>query len=109
MHRKHQNIIMNILKQMIANSKMKTTILSNNFRKVYEQSTGLNLIAAYIAIYIGLVFLITCAAVLALQQFSTERNADNIEKYQLLSKNWNLLKMINHAIKHRSSCIFVCL
>ena len=51
----------------------------------------------YIAIYIGLVFLITCAAVLALQQLS--ENADNIEKYQLLSKIGTSEKMINHAIK----------
>lgn len=52
--------------------------------EVYEQSTGLSTIMTYIAIYIGLVFLITCAAVLALQQLS--ENADNIEKYKLLSK-----------------------
>ena len=61
--------------------------------EVYEQSTGLSTIMTYIAIYIGLVFLITCAAVLALQQLS--ENADNIEKYKLLSKIGTSQKMIN--------------
>ena len=87
------------LKQMNANSKMKNSSYSATFSKeeVYEQSTGLSTIMTYIAIYIGLVFLITCAAVLALQQLS--ENADNIEKYQLLSKIGTSQKMINHAIK----------
>ena len=87
------------LKQMIANSKMKNSPYSATFSKeeVYEQSTGLSTIMTYIAIYIGLVFLITCAAVLALQQLS--ENADNIEKYKLLSKIGTSQKMINHAIK----------
>ena len=84
---------------MIANSKMPNSPYSATISKeeVYEQSTGLSTIITYIAIYIGLVFLITCAAVLALQQLS--ENADNIEKYQLLSKIGTSQKMINHAIK----------
>ena len=71
---------------MIINSKMPNSPYSAIISKeeVYEQSTGLSTIITYIAIYIGLVFLITCAAVLALQQLS--ENADNIEKYKLLSK-----------------------
>lgn len=87
------------LKQMIINSKMPNSPYSAIISKeeVYEQSTGLSTIITYIAIYIGLVFLITCAAVLALQQLS--ENADNIEKYQLLSKIGTSQKMINHAIK----------
>lgn len=87
------------LKQMIINSKMPNSPYSAIISKeeVYEQSTGLSTIMTYIAIYIGLVFLITCAAVLALQQLS--ENADNIEKYQLLSKIGTSQKMINHAIK----------
>lgn len=87
------------LKQMIINSKMPNSPYSAIISKeeVYEQSTGLSTIITYIAIYIGLVFLITCAAVLALQQLS--ENADNIEKYKLLSKIGTSQKMINHAIK----------
>lgn len=87
------------LKQMIINSKMPNSLYSATISKeeVYEQSIGLSTIMTYIAIYIGLVFLITCAAVLALQQLS--ENADNIEKYKLLSKIGTSQKMINRAIK----------
>ena len=87
------------LKRRITEGKISKTPYATVFSKeeVYEQSTGLSTIITYIAIYIGLVFLITCAAVLALQQLS--ENADNIEKYKLLSKIGTSQKMINHAIK----------
>lgn len=89
----------NHLKEMIAKGKMPNSPYSMTISKeeVYEQSTGLSTIVTYIAIYIGLVFLITCAAVLALQQLS--ENADNIEKYQLLNKIGASQKMINRTIK----------
>lgn len=64
---------------------------------VYEQSAGLSTVITYIAIYIGTVFLITCAAVLALQQLS--ENADNVPKYQMLRKIGADQKMVNDSIK----------
>lgn len=96
------------LKQLITSGKMSNSPYSATISKeeVYEQSTGLSTIMTYIAIYIGLVFLITCAAVLALQQLS--ENADNIEKYQLLNKIGTSQKMINHAIKAQI-IIYFCL
>lgn len=96
------------LKQQIANGKMQNSPYATTISKeeVYEQSTGLSTIMTYIAIYIGLVFLITCAAVLALQQLS--ENADNIEKYKLLSKIGTSQKMINGAIKTQIM-IYFCL
>ncbi len=66
-------------------------------RGVYEQSAGLSTIITYIAIYIGTVFLITCAAVLALQQLS--ENADNIPKYRMLRKIGADSRMIRGSIK----------
>ena len=96
------------LKELIENGKMPNAPYSSTISKeeVYEQSTGISTIMTYIAIYIGLVFLITCAAVLALQQLS--ENADNIEKYQLLSKIGTSQKMIHHAIKAQIM-IYFCL
>lgn len=64
---------------------------------IYEQSAGLSTVVTYVAMYIGLVFLIACAAVLALQQLS--ENADNIEKYQLLDKIGVPKKMVYGSIK----------
>lgn len=42
------------------------------------------IIFAYIGVYLGIIFLITAGAVLALQQLT--QSADNAERYQLLSK-----------------------
>ena len=64
---------------------------------IYEQSAGLSTVVTYVAMYIGLVFLIACAAVLALQQLS--ENADNIEKYQLLDKIGVPKKMVYGSMK----------
>lgn len=72
-----------------------TTSLSKE--TVYESNTGLSTVVTYVAVYIGLVFLITCAAVLALQQLS--ENADNIEKYQLLDKIGVPKTMVYGSIK----------
>ena len=65
--------------------------------EVYEQGAGLSTIIIYIAIYIGIVFLITSAAVLALQQLS--ENADNLPKYRLLARLGTEDQMIRSAIK----------
>ncbi|HEX3040006.1 MAG TPA: ABC transporter permease [Caproiciproducens sp.] len=64
--------------------------------RIYEQGAGLRTAVCYIAIYIGLVFLITSAAVLALQQLSEA--SDNTERYSLLRKLGTDEKMINRAL-----------
>ncbi|WP_455538472.1 ABC transporter permease [Terrisporobacter sp.] len=63
---------------------------------VYEQSAGLSTVVSYIAIYIGVVFLITCSAVIALQQLS--ESSDNIERYKLLRKIGTEEKEINKSL-----------
>lgn len=62
----------------------------------YEQSIGMSTMVTYLAIYIGLVFLITSAAVLALQQLSEA--SDNTERYGLLKKLGAEESMVNHAL-----------
>jgi putative ABC transport system permease protein len=51
---------------------------------------------SYLALYIGLVFLIAAAAMLALQQLS--ESSDNAERYGLLRKLGVEEKMVNHAL-----------
>jgi putative ABC transport system permease protein len=63
---------------------------------VYDQGAGLKTMISYLAIYIGLVFLITSAAVLALQQLSEA--SDNIERYGLLKKLGAEEKMIHRSL-----------
>lgn len=49
-----------------------------------DQILGLNAVISYLAIYIGFVLLIACAAILALQQLSEA--ADNQERYAVLQR-----------------------
>ncbi len=64
--------------------------------EIYDQGKGLTTTVSYLAIYIGLVFLITSAAVLALQQLSEA--SDNAERYGLLKKLGAEESMVNHAL-----------
>ncbi len=50
----------------------------------YYDLMGSKILVLYMGLYLGLVFLLTAAAVLALQQLS--QAADNAQRYQLLSK-----------------------
>ncbi len=63
---------------------------------VMIQSTSIGAMASYLAIYIGIIFLITSAAVLALQQLSEAD--DNRERYELLKKLGVEDSMVNKSI-----------
>ncbi len=61
-----------------------------------EQGSGMKTTVYYIALYIGIVFLITCSAVLALQQLS--ESSDNVARYTLLQKIGTEKRMLNRAL-----------
>lgn len=63
---------------------------------VYDMSVGQSTTFVFIGIYLGIVFLISSAAVLALQQLSEA--SDNIERYTMLRKIGVTKKGINKAI-----------
>lgn len=73
--------------------------------EIMEATVGLSAIFTFIAIYIGLVFLITSAAVLALKQLSDA--SDNIERYKLLDKIGVDRSMINKAIFTQIAIYFI--
>ena len=60
------------------------------------QAAGMTSVIAYLAIYIGFVLLIACAAILALQQLSEA--ADNKQRYAVLEKIGAEQGMVNHAL-----------
>lgn len=64
--------------------------------EMFEASGGMKLILSYIAVYLGLVFLIASAAILALQQLS--ESADNVQRYALLRKIGVEEKMIRRSL-----------
>ncbi|WP_148629659.1 ABC transporter permease [Bacillus sp. E214] len=63
---------------------------------LYDQSIGSSTMIVFMGIYLGIVFLISSAAVLALQQLSEA--SDNMERYSMLRKIGVTSKEINKAI-----------
>ena len=52
--------------------------------EIMENSVGLGAMVVFIGMYLGIIFLISCAAILALKELS--ESADNIERYDMLRK-----------------------
>lgn len=72
---------------------------------VIDTSAGFGVIASYLAIYMGSIFLIASAAVLALQQLS--ESTDNVERYKLLKKIGVDEKIINRSLLMQISIYFM--
>lgn len=65
-------------------------------QQVYESSVTTKAIIAFLAIYLGIVFMIACAAILAIQQLSEA--TDNVERYNLLKKLGVEQRELNRAL-----------
>ncbi|MEG0573807.1 MAG: FtsX-like permease family protein [Erysipelotrichaceae bacterium] len=63
---------------------------------VYSEKSSLSIAFTYVGIYLGIVFLLTSAVILAIQQVS--QASDNRVRYQILSKIGCDKKMMNHSI-----------
>lgn len=63
---------------------------------IAEASTGIGGMITFIGLYLGLVFLISCTALLALKELS--ESTDNIERYSMIRKLGADEKMINKAL-----------
>jgi putative ABC transport system permease protein len=70
-----------------------------------EQSDGITVLIAYLAVYIGFVLLIACAAILALQQLSEA--ADNASRYHLLEELGAERAMTSRALFTQIAIYFV--
>lgn len=65
-------------------------------QQIYENSRATSTVVLYIGLYLGIVFLLSSAAVLALQQLSEA--SDSIDRYKALKKIGATQKMINKTI-----------
>ena len=61
-----------------------------------DQSLGLSAVVAYLAVYLGFVLVVACAAILAIQQLSDA--SDNARRYGLLRKLGAPSGMVNGAL-----------
>ena len=71
-------------------------VMGNNRTEIYEGNKGTTTIVLFLGIYIGIVFLISSMAVLALQQLSEA--SDSISRYKSLKKLGVNIKSINKTI-----------
>ncbi|MGG5461045.1 FtsX-like permease family protein [Clostridium sp. B9] len=71
---------------------------------IFEESNGITSMILFIAIYLGIIFLITSTAVLALQQLSEA--SDSVERYKSLKRIGVTEKMINKSIFTQISIYF---
>ena len=85
----------NEIDQKITDYTSDTLIISTKIQ-IATANTGSGAMVIFIGLYIGIVFLISCAAILALRELS--QAIDNKEKYQILRKIGVDEKMINHSI-----------
>ena len=71
---------------------------------IYEGTIGLGAMAVFIGLYLGIIFLISSAAVLALKELS--ESSDNRERYKMLRKIGVDEKMINRALFRQIGVFF---
>lgn len=71
---------------------------------MYDMYYGINALIVFLCCYLGLVFLLICATVLALKQLT--ETTDNIYRYSLLKKLGSQEKQIYHALFAQISVFF---
>ena len=71
---------------------------------IYEASVGLGAMVTFIGLYLGIIFLISSAAILALKELS--ESADNKERYAMLRKIGTDESMINRALFKQIAIFF---
>ena len=71
---------------------------------IYEASVGLGAMVTFIGLYLGIIFLISSAAILALKELS--ESTDNKERYAMLRKIGADEKLINRALFKQIAIFF---
>lgn len=90
--------------ELLAYDYSKTTLSGSSKLLIYEASVGLGALVTFIGIYLGIIFLISSAAILALKELS--ESSDNREKYIALRKLGVDETMLNHALFHQIAIFF---
>ena len=98
-----ENFINNNLRSVDREGKIPVYGMTKN--ELRDNSIGLGAMISYLAIYIGIVFLITSAAVLALQQLC--ESADNSYRYELLKKIGVDYQMIKRSLFYQIGIYFM--
>ncbi len=89
--KKAENNLMKYMDEINSNGAVTDTKLD-----IYTASTGLRAIMIFLGLYLGVIFLISSAAILALKELSD--SSDNKEKYQMLKRIGVDNKKLNRAL-----------
>jgi len=73
--------------------------------EIYEAGTGLGAMVTFIGLYLGIIFLISSAAILALKELS--ESSDSKERYEVLRKIGTNEKMIHKALFRQIAVFFL--
>ena len=82
-----------------------TTLEARTKLYIAEASVGLGGMVTFIGLYLGIIFLISCAAILALKELS--ESSDNVEKFNMLRRIGVDEKMINNALFRQIGIFFM--
>ncbi len=74
----------------------KYMLFVNSKLDIYEAATGLTAIVIFLALYLGIIFLIASSAILALKELTD--SSDNKQRYDILRKIGTDEKMINRTL-----------
>lgn len=77
----------------------------NTKKDIRDASVGLGAIVTFLGLYLGIIFLISCAAILALKELS--ESSDNAEKFNMLRKIGVDEKMINKTLFRQIGIFFM--
>ena len=95
-----------IVSTIINNHFNKDTLLSYNTKiDIYAASIGLGAMVTFVGLYLGIIFLISSAAILALKELS--ESTDNKERFNMLRKIGTDEKMINKALFNQIAVFFL--
>ena len=73
-------------------------------KDIREASIGLGAVVTFLGLYLGIIFLISCAAILALKELS--ESSDNVEKFKMLRRIGVDEAMINKALFRQIGIFF---
>ncbi|MCI8668049.1 MAG: ABC transporter permease [Lachnospiraceae bacterium] len=87
------------------NTENRSSISYNTMLDIKEASIGLGAMVTFIGLYLGIIFLISGAAILALKELS--ESTDNRERYSVLRKIGTDEKVINRALFKQIGIFFM--
>lgn len=95
-----------VIRSLLKNPYMANSVLNMETKlSIYEASVGLGALVTFIGLYLGIIFLLASAAILALKELS--ESSDNKSRFAMLRKIGADEKMINQALFRQIAIFFL--